>query len=319
MNNESLRSRIYRVLNPEEQSTLLDRSGNLLIIALVLTNLFAMALETDGKLAANYGALFFCIELFSVVFFTLEYTLRVWSITIGENYQARIKFIVSVPSLIDLLAIVPFYIGFLLDIDLRIFVAFRLFRLFKLFRYFSPLVIMANVMRAEARAFVAAMLVMFVLVFMCATGIYLFESAVQPDKLGSIPQSMWWSIVTLTTLGYGDVIPMTVGGRIFAGMMTVLAVGVVALPAGMLASRFSEELHKRKSEYSDLIQALAEDGVIDGDDEVKLEQLRNDLCLSNSDVERLRQNIIELNSGIVHDVPASGQRHCSNCGHPLDP
>lgn len=283
---------------------------------MVLINLFAMALETEASLATEFADFFLYLELFSVTFFTLEYLLRLWSITEGVAYESRTRYALSLESLIDLLAILPFYIGFLLDMDLRVFIVFRLFRLFKLFRYFSPLAVMADVLYAEGRSFLAAMLVMLVLLFICATGIYFFEGEMQPEELGSIPRSMWWAIVTLTTLGYGDVVPMTIGGRLFAGVMTIFAIGIVALPAGMLASRFSEELHKRKNDYSEFVSNLLVDGVIDDKDEIKLEQERQKLCLSSSDAELLRQKIIDSKRTTTGTENTEG--HCPNCGHPLD-
>ncbi len=315
MNSEKIRLAIYRLLNPAEQSTLLDISGNLLIIALVLLNLIAMALETDTTLAASYAGLFLYLELFSVAFFSLEYLLRIWSITVGEHYSSRVRYVLSLDSAIDLLAILPFYVGLLLDIDLRVFIAFRLFRLFKLFRYFSPLAVLASVLQAEARSFLAAILVMMVLVFVGATGMYFFEAAAQPDKLGSIPQAMWWSIVSLTTLGYGDVVPITLGGRVFAGVITLFAIGIVAMPAGMLASRFSEELNKRKIAFSELVESLLDGSELSEDDENLLEQQRQRLCLSNHDALLLKKKAVEAKSNL--DKSLNTSNYCSNCGHLL--
>lgn len=312
VSNQRLKSSIYRVLNPADHSSRISNAANSLIVVVVLVNLFAMALETDTFFSAQYGGLLLYLELFSVAFFTIEYFLRVWSINEGAVYSSRLAYIGSLDSLIDILAILPFYIGLFLDIDLRIFVTLRLFRLFKLFRYFSPLVVMANVMRAEARSFSAAMLVMFVLLFICATGIYFFESDVQPDKLGSIPQSMWWAIVTLTTLGYGDVIPITLGGRIFAGTMTIFAIGVVALPAGMLASRFSEELNKRKNEYREVLGDLVSDGSIDIHDQSKLLEIQQRLCLSDNDVMVLRDEA--LRSAQQNLSADQHHKNCPTCG-----
>jgi len=315
VSNDSLKSNVYRILNPADHSTWISHAGNGLIIALVLVNLVAMALETEAELSQRHAGFFFYLECFSVAFFTLEYLLRIWSAECGRRYTSRFNYLMSTDSLVDLLAILPFYIGFLLGVDLRIFVTLRLFRLFKLFRYFSPLAVMASVMRAEARAFMAAMLVMFVLVFVCATGIYFFEAEVQPDTLGSIPRALWWSIVTLTTLGYGDIIPLTIGGRIFAGAMTIFAIGVVALPAGMLASRFSEELYRRKNEFRDVLGDMANNGVIDETEEQTLEEIRQRLCLSIEDVRALRKEI--LRSTPTTAVSTNGLLSCPACGRPV--
>lgn len=313
VNGEEIRPAVYGLLNPAEHSTLFDLSGNLLIIAVVLINLAAMALETEASIAATFETQFFFLELFSVAFFTVEYALRIWTCTIDPRYNARFRYIASLESVVDLLAILPFYIGLLLDIDLRFFIAFRLFRLFKLFRYFSPLVVLANVLQAEARSFSAAILVMLVLVFIAATGVYFFEADAQPDSLGSIPKAMWWSIVSLTTLGYGDVVPITLGGRVFAGAMTLCAIGIVALPAGMLASRFSEELDKRKIEFSEFAVSLIEGDNPDADEELLLEQKRQTLCLSQHDAKLLERKARE---GFAAKKP-SAAKFCPHCGESL--
>ncbi len=315
MSGEATRSAVYRLLNPAEHSTPLDLGGNLLIIALVLLNLVAMALETDATLAADYANLFLNLELFSVAFFTVEYALRVWCITIDARYVSRFRYLLSLNSLIDLLAVLPFYVGLLLDIDLRVFIAFRLFRLFKLFRYFAPLAVLAKVLRAEARSFFAVILVMLVLVFMGATGVYFFEAEAQPHKLGSIPQALWWSIVSLTTLGYGDVVPITLGGRVFAGAMILFAIGIVALPAGMLASRFSEELDKRKNAFSEIVKSLVEKRELNNDDEIMLDRQRQSLCLSDHDAQLLKNAAIEAEMSGAKTTNAGN--FCSQCGQSL--
>ncbi len=315
MSSEATRSAIARVLNPAEKSTLLDLGGNLLIIAVVLINLVAMALETDVTLAVDYGSFFLYLELFSVAFFSVEYALRIWCSTVDARYVSRFRYLLSSGSVVDLLAILPFYAGLLLDIDLRVFIIFRLFRLFKLFKYFAPLAVLANVLHAEARSFFAAILVMLALVFIGATGVYFFEAEAQPHKLGNIPQALWWSIVSLTTLGYGDVVPITTGGRIFAGAMTLFAIGIVALPAGMLASRFSEELDKRKNAFSEIVKSLLEKRELNNDDEMMLEQKRQSLCLSDHDAQLLKNAVIEAQ--ISGAKTGNAGNFCSQCGQPL--
>lgn len=315
MNSENMRLAIYRLLNPAEQSTLFDLSGNILIVVLVLVNLGAMALETDSSFAANYASQFLYFELFSVAFFTVEYALRIWSSSVDPQYDSRLRYVLSLNSAVDLLAILPFYVGFLLAADFRFLIALRLFRLLKLLRYFAPLAVLANVLQAEARSFFAAILVMLALVFIGATGVYYFEADAQPDVLGSIPQAMWWSIVSLTTLGYGDVVPITLGGRLFAGTMILFAIGIVALPAGMLASRFSEELDKRKEAFSEIVKSLVEDGKISSKGEVILEQQRRTLCLSSHDAQLLKKKII--NTELADGKAFISGNYCSHCGQPL--
>lgn len=313
--NRSLRRRTFELLNPEHRGGGLSRSVNFLLIGLILANVMAICLETMAELKHEYAVEFLCFEVFSVSIFTIEYILRLWSSSEDKPSSKksppaspRRRYLISFESVIDLIAIIPFYISLLFGVELKALLALRLFRLLKLVRYFSALNILFDVLRAEARSFMAAILVLLILIFVSASGIYFFECEVQPEEFGSIPQALWWSTVTLTTLGYGDVVPMTVFGKIFAGLMTIFSIGIVALPAGMLASRFSEELVKRKQRYSQAVKALLSDGLLDIEDHESLEQLRSDLCLSDHDV------LIIQASSSKNPCP-----HCAGSGTILTP
>ena len=284
-----LKSRVYSALNPRDKQSRFSSAVNVFIIALILVNVIAASLETVEGLRSGYAGLFLQIEIFSVVIFTIEFALRLWSVPAGEEYASRRQYLSSFDAIIDLLAIAPFYLGFIFGVDLRALIALRLLRLLKLVRYFEALSILAAVMKAEFRAFAAAMFVLMILVFIAATGIYFFERHAQPDVFGSIPHSMWWAIVTLTTLGYGDVVPITATGQFFAATITILSIGTVALPAGMLASRFSEELRKRKSDLGEQILMLSAGGPLSPDDARLLEEYREELCLSPDDMNRLME------------------------------
>lgn len=286
---EPFRTRLYNLLNPNDRRSRLSNAVNFFIV--ILINVLGASIETVEGLHRAYGPIFSLIEIFSVLVFTLEYGLRFWTRPESEKYPSRRHFLFSSDSIIDLLAIVPFYLGFLFGINLRVLIALRLLRLLKLIRYFEPLAILGTVMKAEFRAFISAMFVLMILVFIAATGIYFFEKQAQPEVFGSIPQSMWWAIVTLTTLSYGDVVPATVARRVFAALITVMSIGTVALPAGMLASRFSEELRKRKIEYSDHISDLMSDGNLSDSDKEKLKAYREALCLSRDDAEKIMKQI----------------------------
>lgn len=287
MHAASLRQSVYALLNPDDDSTAWSRGVNGLLISLILLNLLAISLQTVPSLDAQYGKAFHAFELLSVVLFSVEFLARWWTSIESNTGRSRRQYLLSFDALVDLISILPLYISLLLGVELRALIALRLLRLLKLVRYFSPLIMLAQVVRAEARAFLAAVFILLVLVFVAASGIYFFEREVQPDVFGNIPEAMWWATVTLTTLGYGDVVPVTTGGKIFAAVMTVMSVGTVALPAGMLASRFSEELNKRKGDYSVLVNRLQADGELDGADLTMLENARLDLCLSRRDAQSM--------------------------------
>lgn len=183
-------------------------------------------------------------------------------------------------ALVDLCAILPFYLGMLFTLDLRFLRALRLLRIFKLTRYSTALSTLLKVLRDEAQSFGAAFLILFVIMIIASSGVYLFEHKAQPEAFSSIPEAAWWSVATLTTVGYGDVTPVTVGGKIFGIVIMIIGIGMVALPAGILASAFSEELRQRRIEYQDLAATVLEDGQITPQERQVMEATRIRLGLT---------------------------------------
>ena len=163
-------------------------------------------------------------------------------------------------ALIDLIAIAPFYLGFIVDIDLRFMRVLRVLRIFKLTRYNSSMTLLLGVLKRESSSFLAALFVLFLLMILSASMVYLFEHQAQPEAFANIPKAMWWAVVTLTTVGYGDIYPITIPGRVFGAIITVVGVGMVAMPAGIIASGFSEQLRLRREEYEDVVDEALEDG-----------------------------------------------------------
>lgn len=292
MSTSTTRRRVYALLNPEDHHSSTSNWVNCFLITLIITNLFAISLQTISSLDQRYAQQFFYFEVFSVAIFSIEFFLRLWTAPERPNFQGRMLFLGKFDSVIDFASILPLYLSLLFGIELRSLVALRLLRLLKLIRYFSPLIMLAQVVKAEARAFIAAIFVLLILVFIAAGGIYFFERDVQPQSFGSIPAAMWWATVTLTTLGYGDIVPVTAGGKTFAALMTILSLGAVALPAGLLASRFSEELHRRKHIYSDLVKELQADGELDNQDLESLELARERLFLSEKDARGIEDEVL---------------------------
>jgi voltage-gated potassium channel len=222
------------------------------MIVLILLNVLAIMLETVASINALYENIFYYFEVFSVTIFTIEYILRVWSCTEDndENYSnpitGRIKYITSPMAVIDLLAFLPFYLTMFFAIDLRILRILRMLRLLKLTRYSEALFVVWTVITEQRRALTAAFFIMLVALLFTSSIIYLFEHEVQPEKFSSIPESMWWGLATLTTVGYGDVTPISNGGKLFAGMTMILAIGLAALPIGVIATGFANEIQKHE-------------------------------------------------------------------------
>ena len=246
-----LRRRIYEVLERglagDRMSLLVDRG----LMALILVNLTAVALESMPSMAARYHVWFDLIEYASLVVFTLEYGLRVWVAVEHAPYRhlpastARIHYVLSAPGIIDLLAVLPFWFAFLLPSELRVVLVLRMIRLLKIARYSPAMRSLLEVLYSERRALFGCVVILFGTTLIAAAAMHLVEGRVQPDKLGTIPDAMWWAIVTLGTIGYGDVVPLTPLGKVIAAVTIFLGLVMVALPVGIIANAFAEEIHRR--------------------------------------------------------------------------
>jgi len=225
----------------------MGRVVNAVLVVLIIANGIAFAADTDESIAARYGPALEAFNAFSVIVFTVEYVLRLWScveiplLKRLPHWRARLKFALRPMMIIDLLAFLPWYVQRLLPFDLRILRVFRLFRLLKLVRYSPALQSLKRVVVHEYRALLGALLVMMVLLLFSATVLYFLERDAQPDKFGSIPAAAWWAIATLTTVGYGDVVPVTPLGRMFGGVVMLFGLGMFALPIAIIATGFSQE------------------------------------------------------------------------------
>ncbi|PQO44053.1 ion transporter [Blastopirellula marina] len=217
-------------MKPDSQSNRL-RALELGIQALIILSLVAFSLETLPNLSPTMSRTLYFFEVFTVIIFSIEYFTRLWL------SPHRLKFVFSFLGIIDLLAILPFFLSIGLDLrSIRVVRLFRLTRLLKLARYnkairrFHQAILIA---REEILLFVSAATI---LLYLGAVGIYYCESEAQPEEFGSVFHCLWWSVVTLTTVGYGDVYPVTVGGRIFTAALLFVGLGIVAVPTGIISS-----------------------------------------------------------------------------------
>ena len=219
----------------EETDSGLGRAFDLFIQFLIVTSLVTFSIETIPNVSDTARWWLRMIEIACVVVFTIEYIAR---LVVADSKPG---FVFSFSGIIDLLAIVPFYLS--LGIDLRSVRAFRLLRLFRVFK----LARYSKVIRRFHRAFliVKEELVLFlfatsILLYLAAVGIYYFENEAQPETFASVFHSLWWAVITLTTVGYGDVYPITLGGRVFTFFVLLVGLGVVSVPAGLVASALTE-------------------------------------------------------------------------------
>lgn len=241
------RRQVHDILEVGGDAHPTGRIVNAFIVVLIFLNAIAFAAETVDHLADRYGAYFDAFNVFSVIVFSIEYLLRVWSavdipmLSRLPPWRARLRFALRPIMLIDLFAVLPFYLQWLIPIDLRVLRVLRLFRLLMLVRYSPALQTLGRVLADEYRALLGALLVMLVLLLFASTGIYFLESEAQPDKFGSIPAAAWWALSTLTTVGYGDVVPVTPWGKVLGGVTMLLGVCMFALPIAIIATGFSQE------------------------------------------------------------------------------
>ena len=315
----SIRKRTAELLEQGHYDDRPSRVVNLLLIGLISLNVIAIYLESVGPVYESYRRQFWYFEVFSVVVFTVEYLARVWSaIDLAEVHDSRpvigrLKYMLTPIALIDLIAILPFYLSFYVSFDLRFLRVMRLLRLFKLTRYSPALGALLDVIQQEAEALLAAFVVLLLMLVVSSGGIYLLEHELQPEAFGSMPSSMWWAIVTLTTLGYGDVVPISVGGKIFGGLIGLIGIGMIALPAAIMASGFAENVRNRKHRYNAYVERFLEDGVIDDKERWELEKLRKELGLD-------RYQAVRLLDAMLRRARAEGAElaNCPHCGESLE-
>lgn len=235
------------LLDPDEGNTTWDKVINKIIVSLILVNTLAVVLETVQSIYSSYKVFFVTFELFSIIVFSIEYGLRL--LTYKEKNKRFFKFLLSPSMLVDLFAILPFYLPLILGFDLRVIRLLRLFRMmrfFKLGRYTKASVTIRKVFISKKEELILSLFITFFLIIIASCLMYFTENEAQPDKFSSIPETMWWSVATLTTVGYGDIYPITALGKLWAACIAILGIGMFALPAGILASGFSEEFKQIK-------------------------------------------------------------------------
>jgi voltage-gated potassium channel len=248
----TLRRRIYLILEPSEKGGVLERIFEIALVAIITLNITAICLESIPEIEAQYSSIFRQFEVFSIAFFSLEYIMRLYSIVENPRYSdpfGRLRYAGTPIAIIDLLSFLPFYLTFVADFRfLRIFRLMSLFRVFKIARYLHALNIFKMVLRdRREQLYLSLFFLLFILVIISFV-MYYAENEAQPEKFSSIPAAMWWGVETLTTVGYGDMVPITPWGKFLGGIFALAGVGLLALPAGILSSGFFEMLHKNTGE-----------------------------------------------------------------------
>ena len=318
----TLRRSVFRLLETAQDSDSKSKAVDFLLIVLILASVVAVVLESMPSVEQRYGPALYWFEIITIAVFSVEYLLRVWSCVENDPEDAehpirsRLRFMTSFHAIVDLLAILPFYLlmfGAFGGLDMRFLRAIRLLRVLKLTRYFAALNMLVVTIRDNSKALAAAFLILATVMLLAASGMYYFERHSQPEAFGSIPAAMWWAFSTLTTVGYGDVTPITVGGKIFGAMSTVVGIGMVALPTSILASGYNQQLKINAERYREMADEALDDGILTDDELRDLEALRLDLAIGKHtasqilDVEKVRAAL-----EIGGETPS-----CPHCRKPL--
>lgn len=322
------RQRTAELLFSVDKNDPLCRAVDVGLIVLISLNILAVVLESVENVNRLAGGFFHAFEVFSVAVFSIEYLARVWSSVDNpwkpghaDPLTGRVKYMFTWMALIDLVAIAPFYLSFFIAADLRVLRALRLLRIFKLTRYSSAMTLLLQVFREEARTIWAALFVSVLLVFVASTLAYIVEHDAQPDKFSSIPAAMYWAVITMTTVGFGDVVPVTFWGKVLGGFIGVVGLAMVALPAGILASGFNNALHRRRAMLEEKVQDALKDGIISEEEQEDLERLVLHLNLNTVDanavIYAVRHQHAEQAGKALDMAEKGAMRLCPHCGKPL--
>ena len=296
-----IRDRIFQLLEKAQPgdtaSLVVDRGLAFLIVA----NVIAVTLETVDEIYQAYAPAFTLFEIISVIIFTIEYLLRIW-VSASNNasrfdvpFRRRLTYMLSPSGMIDLLAILPAFLPFFTSVDLRWLRILRLLRMFKISHYSSALEDFFSAIYHERTAFAGALYLFCVTLFLSSALMYLVEHSAQPEVFSSIPETLWWSLITLTTVGYGDVAPITAIGKVIGGITAFMGVCVVALMTGIVASAFSSQVSRRQDLLEAEIMNALDDGVITEDELEKITELQNQLNLEDHHLKAILELVGQRN------------------------
>jgi len=272
--------RAYKILEKSDgEGDWASRFCDRFLAGFIVLNLVAISLESVDSLAELYHPYFFAFELLSVGVFGLEYALRLWAAPASgaapTPLRARLRYALSFHGLVDLIAILPSLVAFFATgADLRWLRVLRMLRLFKISHYNSALEDLFSALREERSSFAAALYLFLIAFFIASTLMHLAERTLQPEHFGSIPAAMWWSIITLTTVGYGDVSPLSILGKIIGGGTALMGVCTVALLTGIMANAFANQVQGRRTIFEAEVAHTLEDGTITEDEQRLLDELR---------------------------------------------
>jgi len=289
----SVRQTINALVNETPTSGRLHHQIDFIFIFFIITSVIAVFLETIPSIHDPLVTEFYWFDRIAIAVFTIEFLLRVYASAEEAPHKsalaARLGFLQKPTAIVDLIAIAPFYLQFIIAVDLRFVRVLRVLRVLKLTRYNNALKTFGMVLNREKRAFAAAMFITMLITVLSGAIVYEFEHLAQPEKFDTMPRAMYWAVITLASVGYGDISPVTPIGQAFTMFLAILGIGIVALPAGILGSAFSDQLHQQREEMLRAVEDAFADGVLTDDEARQLEEERIRLHLTEEQFERLKQ------------------------------
>jgi voltage-gated potassium channel Kch len=289
----TFRQKIYALVFPSPYGGKLHEYYDLFIVFWVLISVLAVILESVDSIYYNLAVEFVVLDTLAVLVFGFEYAFRIYSCVEDPRYKhwfaGRFRYARSPGAIIDLLAIIPFFLEVFLHhlVDLRFLRAFRLMRLFKLTRYTGSAGTLFTVVRRELPTIGTSAFIMMLLVVFAASFGYLLEHEAQPEKFENIPTAIYWAVITLASVGYGDISPITPMGRIMTVVMALLGIGIFAIPASILSSGFMHELQSQRQHLENELFEMLEDGVLSPEEREKVEALGKKLNISPQQLDTL--------------------------------
>ena len=247
---QSIKKRVFEIISKAEDGDRVSAVFDWCIMGLIALSVLTIILESFASIYDQWHPVFHVLEVITVVVFTIEYLLRIWTADLlyPESKHPRLRYCFSFMAIIDLLAIVHLYLPVFFVADLRflrmmrLFRLFRLLRVFKLGRYFEAFQVIVRVIRESGPQLVMSVVICFFVILFSAIVMYTVEHPVQPEQFPNVISSLWWAMCTLTTVGYGDVYPVTAIGRLFASFISLVGIGIIAIPTGIIAAGFNHAI-----------------------------------------------------------------------------
>ena len=264
---KKLKHRIFEIINKAENGDTASSIFDWMIMSLIALSILTIILDSFQNIHDQFRTVFQVFEVITVIVFTLEYILRIWTADLlyPVAKHPRLKYCFSFMAIIDLLAILPFYLPFF-SADLRflrmmrLFRLFRLLRVFKLGRYVEALHIIVKVIRSSGPQLIMSVVICSFVMLFSAIIMYEVENPVQPEQFPTVISSLWWAICTLTTVGYGDVYPITPVGRFFASVISLVGIGIIAIPTGIIAAGFNKVISYENG--NDSIETMTDEDLL---------------------------------------------------------